>query len=97
MCTLTLDNGKTLELPTVAGGASILQDVEIEMDVAYQTYRRFAYYNIKEKELKKFKKNGVSQIDVQLSPANYTIAFGQDQLGSLLLSSMNVIKGVFGK
>ena len=33
-CVLTLDNGKTLELPTVAGGASVLQHVDVEMSDA---------------------------------------------------------------
>ena len=44
-CVLTLDNGKTLELPTVAGGASVLQHVDVEMSDVYQSFRRFAYYN----------------------------------------------------
>lgn len=55
-CVLTLDNGKTLELPTVAGGASVLQHVDVEMSDVYQSFRRFAYYNIKAKELKKIGK-----------------------------------------
>ena len=54
-CVLTLDNGKTLELPTVAGGASVLQHVDVEMSDVYQSFRRFAYYNIKAKELKKIR------------------------------------------
>lgn len=55
-CVLTLDNGKALELPTVAGGASVLQHVDVEMSDVYQSFRRFAYYNIKAKELKKIGK-----------------------------------------
>ena len=43
-CVLTLDNGKALELPTVAGGASVLQHVDVEMSDVYQSFRRFAYY-----------------------------------------------------
>ena len=49
-CVLTLDNGKTLELPTVAGGASVLQHVDVEMSDVYQSFRRFAYYNIKDRK-----------------------------------------------
>ena len=90
-CVLTLDNGKTLELPTVAGGASVLQS-----DV-YQSFRRFAYYNIKAKELKKIGKNGIVQMDIQLSPGNYSIAFNQDVLGSMLTGSMSLINNMFGK
>ena len=75
-CVLTLDNGKTLELPS---------------------FRRFAYYNIKAKELKKIGKNGIVQMDIQLSPENYSIAFNQDVLGSMLTGSMSLINNMFGK
>lgn len=96
-CVLTLDNGKTLELPTVAGGASVLQHVDVEMSDVYQSFRRFAYYNIKAKELKKISKNGIVQMDIQLSPENYFIAFNQDVLGSMLTGSMSLINNMFGK
>ena len=96
-CVLTLDNGKTLELPTVAGGASVLQHVDVEMSDVYQSFRRFAYYNIKAKELKKISKNGIVQMDIQLSPENYSIAFNQDVLGSMLSGSMSLINNMFGK
>jgi hypothetical protein len=96
-CVLTLDNGKTLSLPTVAGGASILQNVDVEMDEVYQNFRRFAYYNIKAKELKKISKNGITQMEVQLSPGNYSVAFNQDVLGGMLIGSMEVINNMFGK
>ena len=46
-CLLTLGNGKVLELPTVSGGASVLQSIDIEWGDVYQTFRRFGYYNIK--------------------------------------------------
>ena len=45
-CLLTLGNGKVLELPTVSGGASVLQSIDIEWGDVYQTFRRFGYYNI---------------------------------------------------
>ena len=94
---LTLDNGKALELPTVAGGASVLQHVDVEMSDVYQSFRRFAYYNIKAKELKKIGKNGIVQMDIQLSRGNYSIAFNQDVLGSMLTGSMSLINNMFGK
>ena len=47
-------------------------------------------YNIKAKELKKISKNGIVQMDIQLSPENYSIAFNQDVLGSMLTGSMSV-------
>jgi len=59
--------------------------------------RRFAYYNIKAKELKKIGKNGIVQMDIQLSPGNYSIAFNQDVLGSMLTGSMSLINNMFGK
>ena len=96
-CVLTFDNGKALELPTVAGGASVLQHVDVEMSDVYQSFRRFAYYNIKAKELKKIGKNGIVQMDIQLSPGNYSIAFNQDVLGSMLTGSMSLINNMFGK
>lgn len=96
-CLLTLDNNKVLELPTVAGGTSVLQHVDIEMSDVYQTFRRFAYYNIKAKELKKVGKNGIMQIDIQLTPVNYSMAFNQDVLGSMLTGSMSLINSMFGK
>ena len=65
--------------------------------VVYQSFRRFAYYNIKAKELKKIGKNGIVQMDIQLSPGNYSIAFNQDVLGSMLTGSMSLINNMFGK
>ena len=96
-CVLTLENGKTLELPTVAGGASVLQQVEVEMSDVYQTYRRFAYYDIKAKDLKKIGKSGITRIEVQLTPANYSMTFNGDVLGVRLLDSMALINSMLGK
>ena len=96
-CVLTLGNGKTLELPTVAGGASVLQHVDVEMSEVYQSFRRFAYYNVKAKELKKIGKNGVVQMDIQVSPENYSVAFDRDALGGLLTGSMSLINEMLGK
>lgn len=96
-CILTLENGKMLELPTVAGGASVLQQVEVEISDVYQTYRRFAYYNIKTKDLKKISKSGITKIEVQLSPANYSMSFNQDVVGIRLLDSMALINSMLGK
>lgn len=78
-----------LELPTVAGGASVLQSVEVELSDVYQTFRRFAYYNIRTKDLKKLAKNGVAQIEVPLSPSAYSVAFNQNELGSMLAGYMS--------
>ena len=50
---ITLANGKVIECPTVAGGSSVLQSIDVELGDVYQTFKRFAYYNIKEKNLKK--------------------------------------------
>ncbi|MDE5677188.1 MAG: hypothetical protein K2G02_01485 [Phocaeicola sp.] len=96
-CILTLDNGKAIELSTVAGGASVLQHVDVEMEDVFQSFRRFAYYNIKAKELKKLGKNGLVRLDMQLSPQNYSVTFAQDALGSVLMESMSLINNLFGK
>ncbi|WP_455672967.1 hypothetical protein [Phocaeicola sp.] len=96
-CILTLDNNKVIELPTVAGGTSVLQAIDVELSDVYQTFRRFAYYNFKTKELKKLTKNGVMQIDVQLSPSDYSVAFNQNELGSVLANSYTYLKSIFGK
>lgn len=96
-CILTLENGKILELPTVAGGASVLQQVDVEISDVYQTYRRFAYYNIKTKDLKKISKSGIAKLEVQLSPANYSMSFNQDVVGIRLLDSMALINSTLGK
>ena len=48
-------------------------------------------------ELKKIGKNGIVQMDIQLSPGNYSIAFNQDVLGSMLTGSMSLINNMFGK
>ena len=53
--------------------------------------------NGKAKELKKIGKNGIVQMDIQLSPGNYSIAFNQDVLGSMLTGSMSLINNMFGK
>lgn len=95
-CILTLENGKILELPTVAGGASVLQQVDVEISDVYQTYRRFAYYNIKTKDLKKISKSGIAKLEVQLSPANYSMSFNQDVVGIRLLDSMALINSTLG-
>lgn len=36
-------------------------------------------------------------MDIQLSPGNYSIAFNQDVLGSMLTGSMSLINNMFGK
>lgn len=96
-CVLTLGNGKTLELPAVAGGASVLQQVDVEMSEVYQSFRRFTYYNVKAKELKKIGKNGIVQMEIRLSPGNYSAAFEQDALGSMLTDCLSLINTMFGK
>lgn len=96
-CLLTLGNGKVLELPTVSGGASVLQSIDIEWGDVYKTFRRFGYYNIKAKDLKKTGKNGIDQIEFQLAPSNYVVMFNQDELGGLLTGSLSVINNLFGK
>ena len=60
------------------GPVSYTHLVDVEMSDVYQSFRRFAYYNIKAKELKKIGKNGILQMDIQLSPGNYSIAFNQE-------------------
>lgn len=96
-CILTLDNNKVIELPTVAGGASVLQAIDVELSDVYQTFRRFAYYNIKTKDLKKLTKHGVMQMDVQLSPSNYSMAFNQNELGGLLAASYEYLNSMLDK
>lgn len=96
-CILTLENGNILELPTVSGGASPLQQVEVEMSDVYQTYRRFTYYDIKAKELKKISKSGITQLQVQLSPMDYSMSFGQNVLGVRLIDSMALINSMLGR
>ena len=86
-----------MELPTVSGGASVLQSIDIEWGDVYQTFRRFGYYNIKAKDLKKTGKNSIDQIEFQLAPSNYVVMFNQDELGGLLTGSLSVINNLFGK
>lgn len=93
-CVLTLTNGKQYELETVSGGTSVLQNMDVQMDRVYQSYQRFAYYNIKKSALKKMDK-GVARLEIQMQPRNYVVTFNQDILGNLLYSSMEVIKTAF--
>lgn len=93
-CVLTLTDGKSVTLPTVAGGASVLQQVEVDMDDAYQDYRRFAYYNLKAKDLKKIVKKGVAQVELQLRPSSYVAVPAGGALDSLLSASQAQIKGL---
>lgn len=95
-CILTLPNGKSYELTTVSGGTSVLQNIDIQMDHIYQSYQRFAYYNIKKSVLKKLKK-GVASLQIQLQPSDYVTTFNTDVLGSLLTESKEVIDSAFGK
>ena len=76
---------------------SVLQSIDIEWGDVYQTFRRFGYYNIKAKDLKKTGKNGIDQIEFQLAPSNYVVMFNQDELGGLLTGSLSVINNLFGK
>ena len=94
---VTIGSEHELELPTVSGGASVLQSIDIEWGDVYQTFRRFGYYNIKAKDLKKTGKNGIDQIEFQLAPSNYVVMFNQDELGGLLTGSLSVINNLFGK
>lgn len=96
-CLLTLENGKILELPTVAGGISALQEVDVELSDVYQAYRRFSYYDIKAKELKKISKDGITQIQVQLLPTDYSMMLTQNVLGVRLIDSMALINNMLGK
>ena len=93
---LTLTNGKQYELETVSGGTSVLQNMDVQMDRVYQSYQRFAYYNIKKSVLKKLKK-GVSRIEIQMQPRTYAVSFDVDALGALFLNSREVIDSAFGK
>lgn len=95
-CVLTLTNGKQYELETVSGGTSVLQNMDVQMDRVYQSYQRFAYYNIKKSVLKKLKK-GVSRIEIQMQPRTYAVSFDVDALGTLFLNSREVIDSAFGK
>ncbi|EJX11289.1 hypothetical protein, secreted [gut metagenome] len=96
-CVLTLDNGKLLELPTVGGGAAVLQQVDVVMDEAYANYRRFAYYNFRTKDLKKLLKNGLAQVDFPLQPNSYVVSFPQNELGQQLAASYTFLKSFFDK
>ena len=95
-CVLTLANGKSYELESVAGGTSVLQNMEVQMDRVYQSYQRFAYYNIKKSVLKKLK-NGVAKIEIQMQPQSYVMSFDTDVLGTLFLNSREVLDTTFGK
>ncbi len=95
-CILTLSSGKSYELETVSGGTAVLQDMEVNMDRVYQSYQRFAYYNIKKSEIKKLKK-GVARLDIEMSPRTYSVTFGSDVLGSLFINSREIIDQAFGK
>lgn len=93
-CVLTLGNGKSYELESVAGGTSVLQNMEVHMDQVYQSYQRFAYYNIKKSVLKKLKE-GVAKIEIQMQPQSYVMSFSTDMLGTLFLNSREVIDTAF--
>ena len=95
-CILTLTNGKKYELETVSGGTSVLQNMDVQMDQVYQSYQRFAYYNIKKSLLKKLKK-GVAHLEIQMSPNNYGVSFDTDVLGALFINSMEVLNNGVGK
>ena len=41
---ITLANGKEIECPTVIGGPSVLQSIDVQLSDVYQNFRRFAYY-----------------------------------------------------
>lgn len=93
-CILTLSNGKQYELETVTGGTSVLQNMDVQMDRVFQSYQRFAYYNIKKSVLKKLNK-GIASITFQMQPNNYTVSFDVDVLGALFTSSRDVIDEMF--
>lgn len=95
-CVLTLANGKQYELESVSGGTAVLQNMDVQMDRVYQSYQRFAYYNIKKSVLKKLKK-GIAHIEFQMQPRSYAASFDADSLGALLLNSREVIDTTFGK
>ena len=95
-CVLTLANGKQYELESVSGGTAVLQNMDVQMDRVYQSYQRFAYYNIKKSVLKKLKK-GIARIEFQMQPRSYAASFDADSLGALLLNSREVIDTTFGK
>lgn len=92
---ITLANGKVLELTAVAGGSGILQTIDVQLSDVYATYRRFAYYNIKEKDLKKMQKSTVQQLEIQLSPADYSVGFNNNNLGASLTSSYMTLENLF--
>lgn len=96
-CLLTLKNDKVIELPTVAGGASVLQAIDVELSDVYQTFRRFAYYDIKTKDLKKVGKEGVMQLDIQLLPSDYSVGFNQDDFGAMLTGSYSLLQSMLKK
>lgn len=93
---LTLNNGKAIELTSVAGGISKLDAVDIDFDAIYESHSRFTYYNIKKKYLKKLNQ-GIAAIDIQLIPQSYAMAFNLDTLGTLLTNSYAIINQAFGK
>ena len=89
---ITLANGKEIECPTVIGGPSVLQSIDVQLSDVYQNFRRFAYYNIKAKDLKKIQKSSIVQIDIQLYPSDYSVSFNDNQLGNLLSANYGLIK-----
>ena len=89
---ITLANGKEIECPTVIGGPSVLQSIDVQLSDVYQNFRRFAYYNIKAKDLKKIQKSSIVQIDIQLYPSDYSVSFNDNQLGNLLSANYGLLK-----
>lgn len=97
-CTLTLGNGKTVELPTVAGGAAILKTIDVKLEDVYSQYRRFAYYRFEKNGiLKKAVKKGVQAIDFQLNPSSYSTTFEDGEFTALLQSEYEALQHTFGK
>lgn len=93
---ITLANGKVIECPTVTGGSSVLESIDVQLSDVYKTFRRFAYYNIKTKDLKKILKSSIIQIDIQLFPSDYSVAFNNNELGNIITADYGLLKDTFG-
>ena len=99
-CTLSLGNGKTIQLPTVAGGAALLKTIDVKLEDVYSKYRRFAYYRFeKNGTLKKAVKKGVLAIGFDLNPSAYATTSTSDgeEFTALLRREYEALQRLFDK
>lgn len=95
ICTINLSNGRSYEFNVLKGGPSILQSIDIDMEDIYQTFKRFAYYNIKKKYLKKFQKSEIINFELDILPFDFSVSFNNNSLGNNLSAAYATLNNLF--